>query len=85
MASHELGVYAIGKDTGKVTLEIVTHLRFYLDKRTDVKTESSAQSHIVDVRSGAAEVEIISEGANFNVIALSKQWSCAKQHTNNCD
>jgi len=61
------------RDAGKVTIEIVTHFTFNLNVRMNIDTCSRAHADIVDIRSCAAQIEIVGEDSNFYVVALGEQ------------
>jgi len=78
VASYELGVDSVGPDTREIALEVITHFCFDLHMRLNVKGCARSQAHIVDVGTGAAQVEIIGKYADLDVIALRHQYRCTE-------
>src|SRR5258707_1344121 len=78
VASYELGVDPVGENTCEIPLEVITHFRFDLHMGLNVKSCARSQTNIIDVWAGAAQVEIVGEYADLNMIALRHQYRCTE-------
>jgi hypothetical protein len=75
------GSHSIRKSRGEVAFEVIRHLGFDLHVAAHVETRASADTHEIDVRAGTAQIEVVRENSDFDVIfrVLRKHGRCCQQ------